>query len=167
MRVVDIQLSFPAILIALILIAVLGQGTARSSPRSSPSNGRTTPRTARGAALVEKRKEYIEAAHCLALSPGASCSGTAAELPFADDVVATVQVAAAIALEATLSFLGLGPPWITEPWLGLLIANGCVQHLLVRQVLDQLLPLIAPCARSSAAISSPIQRDVLNPRLQR
>jgi peptide/nickel transport system permease protein len=66
-------------------------------------------RTVRSAALVEKRKEYIEAAQCLALSRRASCSGTCCPncLPPLI-VVATVQVAAAIALEATLSFLGLG-----------------------------------------------------------
>ncbi len=83
----------------------------------------------RSAALVEKRKEYVEAAHCLALSP--------ARIVFRHllpnclppmIVVATVQVAAAITLEATLSFLGLGLP-ITEPSLGLLIANG-YQYLL-------------------------------------
>ena len=86
-------------------------------------------RTVRSAALVEKRKEYIEAARCLALAPSRivfrhllpNC------LPPLI-VVATVQVAAAIALEATLSFLGLGLP-ITEPSLGLLIANG-YQYLL-------------------------------------
>src|SRR3546814_8037643 len=81
-------------------------------------------RTVRGSALVERRKEYIEAAACLALSHRRivfrhllpNC------LPPLI-VVATVQVAHAIALEATLSFLGVGVP-ITEPSLGLLIANG-------------------------------------------
>ena len=129
MRIVDIQLSFPSILIALILIAVLGQGTGKVITALVTVQWAYYARTVRSAALVEKRKEYIEAAHCLALSP--------ARIVFRHllpnclppmIVVATVQVAAAIALEATLSFLGLGLP-ITEPSLGLLIANG-YQYLL-------------------------------------
>ena len=110
MRIVDIQLSFPAILIALILIAVLGQGIGKVIAALVTVQWAYYARTVRGAALVEKRKEYIEAARCLALSP--------ARIVFRHllpnclpplIVVATVQVAAAIALEATLSFLGLGP----------------------------------------------------------
>ena len=123
MRVVDIQLSFPPILIALILIAVLGQGTGKVITALVTIQWAYYARTVRSAALVEKRKEYMEAARCLALSP--------ARIVFRHllpnclppmIVVATVQVAAAIALEATLSFLGLGLP-ITEPSLGLLIAT--------------------------------------------
>ncbi|MEO8740324.1 MAG: ABC transporter permease, partial [Casimicrobiaceae bacterium] len=129
MRVADIQLSFPAILIALILLAVLGQGTLKIVAALVTVQWAYYARTVRSAALVEKRKEYIEAARCLALAP--------ARIVFHHllpnclpplIVVATVQVAAAIALEATLSFLGLGLP-ITEPSLGLLIANG-YQYLL-------------------------------------
>jgi len=129
MRIVDIQLSFPAILIALILIAVLGQGTGKVIAALVTIQWAYYARTVRGAALVERRKEYVEAARCLALPP--------LRIVFRHllpnclpplIVVATVQVAAAIALEATLSFLGLGLP-ITEPSLGLLIANG-YQYLL-------------------------------------
>ena len=129
MRIVDMQLSFPAILIALILIAVLGQGVDKVIIALVTVQWAYYARTVRGAALVEKRKEYIEAARCLALSP--------ARIVFRHllpnclpplIVVATVQVAHAIALEATLSFLGLGLP-ITEPSLGLLISNG-FQYLL-------------------------------------
>ena len=69
MRIVDIQLSFPAILIALILIAVLGQGTGKVITALVTVQWAYYARTVRCAALVEKRKEYIEAAHCLALSP--------------------------------------------------------------------------------------------------
>jgi hypothetical protein len=69
MRVVDIQLSFPAILIALILIAVLGQGTGKVITALVTIQWAYYARTVRSAALVEKRKEYMEAARCLALSP--------------------------------------------------------------------------------------------------
>jgi len=167
MRVVDIQLSFPAILIALILIAVLGQGTGKVIAALVTVQWAYYARTVRGAALVEKRKEYIEAAHCLALSPSRivfrhllpNC------LP-PMIVVATVQVAAAIALEATLSFLGLGLP-ITEPSLGLLIANG-YQYLLSGKYWISFFPGIALlCTIVSINLVADQLRDVLNPRLQR
>ncbi len=167
MRVVDIQLSFPAILIALILIAVLGQGTGKVIAALVTIQWAYYARTVRGAALVEKRKEYMEAARCLALSP--------ARIVFRHllpnclpplIVVATVQVAAAIALEATLSFLGLGLP-ITEPSLGLLIANG-YQYLLSGKYWISFFPGIALLLTIvSINLVADQLRDVLNPRLQK
>jgi len=167
MRVVDIQLSFPSILIALILIAVLGQGTGKVITALVTVQWAYYARTVRAAALVEKRKEYIEAAHCLALSP--------ARIVFRHllpnclppmIVVATVQVAAAIALEATLSFLGLGLP-ITEPSLGLLIANG-YQYLLSGKYWISFFPGLALLLTIvSINLVADQLRDVLNPRLQR
>jgi len=124
MRLADIQFSFPTILIALILLAVLGRGVDKVIIALVAVQWAVYARTARGSALVEHRKEYVDAARCLAL-PGRrilfrhimpNC------LPPVI-VVATMQVAHAISLEATLSFLGVGVP-ITEPSLGLLIANG-------------------------------------------
>ena len=86
MRIVDIQLSFPAILIALILIAVLGQGTGKVIAALVTIQWAYYARTVRSAALVEKRKEYMEAARCLALSPVAHrLPAPAAELPAAAD----------------------------------------------------------------------------------
>ena len=167
MRIVDIQLSFPSILIALILIAVLGQGTGKVITALVTVQWAYYARTVRSAALVEKRKEYIEAAHCLALSP--------ARIVFRHllpnclppmIVVATVQVAAAIALEATLSFLGLGLP-ITEPSLGLLIANG-YQYLLSGKYWISFFPGLALLLTIvSINLVADQLRDVLNPRLQR
>lgn len=167
MRVVDIQLSFPAILIALILIAVLGQGTGKVIAALVTIQWAYYARTVRAAALVEKRKEYVEAARCLALPP--------ARIVFRHllpnclpplIVVATVQVAAAIALEATLSFLGLGLP-ITEPSLGLLIANG-YQYLLSGKYWISFFPGIALLFTIvSINLVADQLRDVLNPRLQR
>jgi len=167
MRIVDIQLSFPAILIALILIAVLGQGTGKVITALITVQWAYYARTVRGAALVEKRREYMEAARCLALSPSRivfrhllpNC------LP-PMIVVATVQVAAAIALEATLSFLGLGLP-ITEPSLGLLIANG-YQYLLSGKYWISFFPGIALLLTIvSINLVADQMRDVLNPRLQK
>jgi peptide/nickel transport system permease protein len=167
MRIVDIQLSFPAILIALILIAVLGQGTGKVITALVTIQWAYYARTVRSAALVEKRKEYMEAARCLALSP--------ARIVFRHllpnclppmIVVATVQVAAAIALEATLSFLGLGLP-ITEPSLGLLIANG-YQYLLSGKYWISFFPGVALLVTIvSINLVADQLRDVLNPRLQR
>ena len=167
MRVVDIQLSFPAILIALILIAVLGQGTGKVITALVTIQWAYYARTVRSAAMVEKRKEYMEAARCLALSP--------ARIVFRHllpnclppmIVVATVQVAAAIALEATLSFLGLGLP-ITEPSLGLLIANG-YQYLLSGKYWISFFPGVALLVTIvSINLVADQMRDVLNPRLQK
>ena len=167
MRIADIQLSFPAILIALILLAVLGQGMLKIIAALVTVQWAYYARTVRSAALVEKRKEYIEAARCLALSPSRivfrhllpNC------LPPLI-VVATVQVAAAIALEATLSFLGLGLP-ITEPSLGLLIANG-YQYLLSGKYWISFFPGVALLLTIvSINLVADQLRDVLNPRLQR
>ncbi len=167
MRVVDIQLSFPAILIALILIAVLGQGVGKVIAALVTVQWAYYARTVRSAALVEKRREYMEAARCLALSP--------VRIVFRHllpnclppmIVVATVQVAAAIALEATLSFLGLGLP-ITEPSLGLLIANG-YQYLLSGKYWISFFPGVALLLTIvSINLVADQLRDVLNPRLQK
>lgn len=165
MRLVDMQLSFPAILIALILIAVLGQGTGKVVAALVIVQWAYYARTVRGAALVEKDREYVEAARCLALPAWRivlrhllpNC------LP-PMMVVATVQVAAAIALEATLSFLGLGLP-ITEPSLGLLIANG-YQYLLSGTYWISFFPGIALLLTIfSINLVADQLRDVLNPRL--
>jgi peptide/nickel transport system permease protein len=124
MRLVDIQLSFPAILIALILVAILGKGVDKVVIALISVQWAYYARTIRGSALVERRREYIEAARGLALPHWRIVFRHLLPNAFPPlIVVATVQVAHAIALEATLSFLGLGVP-ITEPSLGLLIANG-------------------------------------------
>ena len=166
MRLVDIQLSFPAILIALILIAVLGQGTGKVIAALVTVQWAYYARTVRGAALVEMRKDYIEAARGLALSPLRivlhhllpNCLPPVL-------VVATVQVAAAIALEATLSFLGLGLP-VTEPSLGLLIANG-YQYLLSGRYWISFFPGVALVATIVGInLVGDQLRDIQNPRLR-
>jgi peptide/nickel transport system permease protein len=167
MRVVDIQLSFPAILVALILLAVLGPGTGKIIIALVTVQWAYYARTVRGTALVERRKEYIEAARCLALSHRhivfrhllPNC------LPPLI-VVVTVQVAHAIALEATLSFLGIGLP-ITEPSLGLLIANG-FEYMLSGKYWISFFPGVALLITIvSINLVGDQLRDVLNPRLQK
>ncbi len=167
MRVVDIQLSFPAILVALILLAILGQGVDKIILALVASQWAYYARTIRGTALVERRKEYIEAATCLALSHRRIIFGHL--LPNCIPpliVVATVQVAHAIALEATLSFLGLGLP-ITEPSLGLLISSG-FEYMLSGKYWISFFPGIALLLTIvSINLVGDQLRDVLNPRMQK
>ncbi|MBI1989600.1 MAG: ABC transporter permease, partial [Betaproteobacteria bacterium] len=163
MRLVDIQLSFPAILIALILLAVLGQGVDKIVIALITVQWAYYARTVRGAALVERNKEYVEAAACLALSaPRILFRHLLPNCLPPLIVVATVQVAHAIALEATLSFLGLGMP-ITSPSLGLLIANGFT-HLLSGKYWISFFPGIALLVTIvSINLVGDQLRDVLNP----
>jgi len=167
MRIADIQLSFPAILIALILLAVLGQGVDKIIFALVTVQWAYYARTVRSSALVERQKEYIEAAQALALSqPRIVLLHLLPNCLPPLIVVATVQVAHAISLEATLSFLGLGLP-ITEPSLGLLIANG-FQYLLSGKYWISFYPGVALLATIVAInLVADQLRDVLNPRLKR
>src|SRR4029078_6521711 len=114
MRIVDIQLSFPSILIALILLAVLGQGVDKIIVALVTVQWAYYARTVRSAAIVERQKESVEAARVLALSrPRIVLRHLLPNSLPPLIVVATVQVAHAISLEATLSFLVLGLP-VTE-----------------------------------------------------
>ena len=167
MRIVDIQLSFPAILIALVLLAMLGQGVDKIIVALVAVQWAYYARTVRSAALVERQKEYIEAAQVLALSRTRivfrhllpNC------LPPLI-VVATVQVAHAIQLEAALSFLGLGLP-ITEPSIGLLISNG-FQYMLSGKYWISFYPGLALLLTIVAInLVADQLRDILNPRLKR
>jgi len=167
MRIVDIQLGFPAILVALILIAVLGKGVDKIIIALVCVQWAYYARTARSAALVERGKEYMEAARGLGLSRARIMLGHL--LPNALPpliVVGTVQVAHAIALEATLSFLGLGLP-STEPSLGLLIANG-YEYLLSGKYWISMYPGVALLLMIlSINLVGDQLRDQLNPRLAR
>ena len=167
MRVVDLQLSFPTILAALMILAFLGKGIANVVIALVIVEWAYYARTVRGSALVERRREYIEAAQCLALPTRRilfrhllpNC------LPPLI-VVGTIQIARAIALEATLSFLGLGVP-ITEPSLGLLIANG-YEYMLSGKYWISFYPGIALLITIvSINLVGDQLRDVLNPRLKK
>jgi peptide/nickel transport system permease protein len=167
MRIADIQLSFPAILIALILLAVMGQGANKIILALVTVQWAYYARTVRSSALVERQKEYVEAAKALALSqPRIVFRHLLPNCLPPLIVVATVQVAHAISLEATLSFLGLGLP-ITEPSLGLLIANG-FQYLLSGKYWISFYPGLALLVTIvSINLVADQLRDVLNPRLKR
>jgi peptide/nickel transport system permease protein len=167
MRLVDLQLSFPAILIALMLVAVLGKGVDKIIVALVAVQWAYYARTVRGAALVERGKDYVDAARCLGLSH--------ARIVFKHIlpnvlppliVVVTVQAAHAIALEATLSFLGVGLPQ-TEPSLGLLISNGFEYMLSGKYWISFFPGLVLLVTIVSINLVGDRLRDVLNPRLQR
>ena len=124
MRIVDIQLSFPAILVALVLLALLGKGVDKVIIALTFVQWAIYARTVRASAMIEMKKEYIEAAISLGLSNVRIMSRHLLPNSIAPLIVlATLQTAHSITIEATLSFLGVGVP-ITQPSLGSLIANG-------------------------------------------
>jgi peptide/nickel transport system permease protein len=167
MRIVDLQLSLPPILVALVILVVLGGGAAKIILALVIVQWAFFARTVRGVALVENAREYVEAARSLDLGLGRilfrhllpNCMPTLT-------VLATVQVASAISLEATLSFLGLGlPP--TQPSLGLLIANG-FRFMMSGNYWVSLFPGLALLITiMSINVVGDRLRDVLNPKLAR
>jgi peptide/nickel transport system permease protein len=134
MRVADVQLSFPAILIALLIDGIARAMLPREAHDSAAiyvlilSIGAAGwvqyARTVRGSTLVEKNKEYVQAARVIGLHPAAIMVRHV--LPNVMGpvlVIATIHLAVAIITEATLSFLGVGVP-ATQPSLGTLIRIG-------------------------------------------
>lgn len=166
MRTVDLMLSFPSILVAMMILAYIGKGVGNVILTLVILEWAYYARTARGQALAERQKEYVEAAHNLVIPKYlimlkhilVNC------LP-ALIVIAALQVARAITLEATMSFLGLGVP-VTEPSLGLLISNG-YQYMLSGQYWISLFPGIALLLTIvSLNLIGDRFRDVFNPRLR-
>jgi peptide/nickel transport system permease protein len=124
MRVVDLQLSVPAILVALMLLAALGQGVDKTMLALVLVQWAYFARNVRGSAMVERQKEYIEAAMSQGLPARYIMFRHILPNCMAPLVVtATLQMAHAITIEATMSFLGIGLP-MTQPSLGLLVSNG-------------------------------------------
>lgn len=165
MRFVDLMLGFPTILVALMILVVFGQGTWKVILALVFVQWAYFARAVRAAALVEAGRDYVEAARCLGLS--------APRILFFQIlpnclppliVIATIQVASAIAAEATLSFLGIGLP-ITKPSLGLLIANG-YQVLLAGTYWMSVFPgLLLLIVVFSINLVGDRLREILNPRL--
>tara|TARA_B100000586_G_scaffold36709_1_gene23578 strand:+ start:53 stop:961 length:909 start_codon:yes stop_codon:yes gene_type:complete len=167
MRIVDIQLSFPAILVALVLLAVLGKGIDKVIIALAIVQWAIYARTVRASAIVERRKEYIEAANCLGLSSFRIIWKHLLPNSISPLIVlATLQTAHSISIEATLSFLGVGVP-ITEPSLGSLIANG-FDYILSGAYWITFFPGIMLLATVAAInIFGDHLRVLLNPRLSK
>lgn len=124
MRLVDLQLSFPALLLALVLLALTGPGLDKIVLALALSQWAYFARCARGAALGESRKDYVASARLLGLSAPALIRRHLLPNCLPPLLVLLPQeFAGAITLEATLSFLGLGTP-PGQPTLGRLVANG-------------------------------------------
>jgi peptide/nickel transport system permease protein len=134
MRVADVQLSFPAILIALLIDGVVKSllGTQLDAPTILAvlvfSIGLSFwvqyARTVRGSVMVEKNKDYVQAARLIGLSPAVIMLRHILPNVLGPVlVIATINLALAIITEATLSFLGSGMPE-TTPSLGTLIRIG-------------------------------------------
>ena len=134
MRVADVQLSFPAILIALLVdgVARVVMPTDRLDEIAVPvlilsigiSGWVQYARTVRGSTLVEKSKEYVQAARVIGRHPLAIMLRHVLPNVLGPVlVIGTIHIATAIITEATLSFLGVGVP-PTNPSLGTLISRG-------------------------------------------
>ena len=167
MRLVDLQLSFPSILVALMLMAAFGRGLDKVVIALIVVQWAYYARTVRGTALAETQKDYIDAARGLGLSSMRILFRHL--LPNCIPpllVISTVQIANTIVLESSLSFLGVGVP-ITRPSLGLLIANG-YDYMLSGQYWMSMYPGVALLAIvASINLVGDRLRDSLNPRLRR
>ncbi len=176
MRVADVQLSFPSILIALLIFGV-ARGFIPPGMREQVaiwvlivaiglSDWVQYARVVRGATMVEKGKEYVQAARVIGVHPARIVLRHI--LPNVMGpvlVIATIGLALAIIAEATLSFLGVGVP-PTQPSLGTLIRIG-QQYLFSGEWWILLFPSIALLALAlSVNLLGDWLRDALNPRLR-
>jgi peptide/nickel transport system permease protein len=124
MRIADVQLSFPSILIALFLMSAFGTGIDKILISLTCVGWVIYARTVRGSTLSEKQKEYVQAAKAAGLSNRMIIfRHILPNVLTPVIVVATIQIGTFILIEASLSFLGVGVP-ITKPSLGLLVKNG-------------------------------------------
>ncbi|MEO7255216.1 MAG: ABC transporter permease [Casimicrobium sp.] len=176
MRIADIQLTFPAILVALLISGIGRQFVPREMQDSLAlyviifSIGLTGwvqyARTVRGSTLVEKSKEYVQAARVIGVSKMAIMIRHVLPNVLGPVlVIATLNIANAIIAEATLSFLGVGMP-PTQPSLGTLISEG-QNYLFSGEWWITVFPGIALIVMVvSVNLVGDWLRDALNPKLQ-
>ena len=176
MRIADIQLSFPAILIALLVFGVARAMLPHAAQEKMTllimvfalgiSNWAQYARTVRASALVERNKEYVQAARLIGIRPWAVMLKHV--LPNVTGpilVIATINLALAVIEEATLSFLGVGMP-PTQPSLGTLIRFG-QQFLFSGEWWILLFPSLALILLALAInLLGDWLRDALNPKLR-
>lgn len=175
MRLCDVMLSFPAILVAL-LIAGVGRALFPNADESlafgvliisiSLTGWVQYARTVRGTTLVERNKEYVQAARVTGVSSGRiMLRHVLPNVLGPVMVLATIQVATAIITEATLSFLGVGVP-PTSPSLGTLIRVGN-DYLFSGEWWITIFPgLMLVLIALSVNLLGDWLRDALNPRLR-
>ncbi len=176
MRVADIQLSFPAILIALLVFGV-ARGIIPPAQQEDAtlillilaiglSNWAQYARTVRGSTLIEKNKEYVQAARVIGRSPVLiMLKHILPNVMGPVTVIATINLALAVIEEATLSFLGVGMP-PTQPSLGTLIRIG-QQFLFSGEWWILFFPAMTLIILALAInLLGDWLRDALNPRLR-
>ncbi|HEY1230698.1 MAG TPA: ABC transporter permease, partial [Ramlibacter sp.] len=175
MRLCDVMLSFPAILVAL-LIAGVGRALFPDAHTTvafgvlilaiSLTKWVDYARTVRGSTLVERNKEYVQAARVTGVSPmRIMVKHVLPNVLGPVFVISTIQVATAIITEATLSFLGVGVP-PTSPSLGTLIRVGN-DYLFSGEWWITIFPgLMLILMALSVNLLGDWLRDALNPRLQ-
>jgi peptide/nickel transport system permease protein len=176
MRVADIQLSFPAILIALLIFGI-ARGIIPPSQQEGMaiwvlivaiglSNWAQFARTVRGATMVERQKDYVSAARIMGVHPLLILIRHVLPNVMAPVlVIATIGLALAIIEEATLSYLGVGVP-PTQPSLGTLIRIG-QQFLFSGEWWILFFPAVTLVLLALAVnLLGDWLRDALNPRLR-
>ncbi|MDE1161482.1 MAG: ABC transporter permease [Acidobacteriaceae bacterium] len=121
MRLADIQLAFPFILLAIIFMLVLGPGMANLILVLGIGQWVTYARIARGQTMLQREREYIEAARALGQkTPGILFTGILPNILSPLIIIGSFNIASVILAEAALSFLGLGVPTTTPTWGGML-----------------------------------------------
>ena len=176
MRIADIQLTFPSILVAMLIFGI-AKGFTPVDMRDQMaiwvlilaiglSDWVKFARVVRGTTLVEKNKEYVQAAHLINRKPIAIMMSHI--LPNVLNpvlVIATISLALAIIAEATLSFLGVGAP-PTQPSLGTLIRIG-QDYLFSGEWWILFFPAVTLLALAlSVNLLGDWLRDALNPKLR-
>ncbi len=117
MRFYDALLAFPAILLAIVILAVLGPGIFNAILAVAIVNIPVFARLARANVLSEKHKDYVDAARAIGAKPNRILFRTILPNSVATLIVqATVSFASAVLLESSLSFLGLGVPLPAPSW---------------------------------------------------
>lgn len=124
MRIADIQLSFPSMLIALFLMGIYGPSVRNILIALTLIGWVSYTRIVRGEVLSVKKKEYVEVAKVVGFSNASIIfKQILPNVLTSVIVISTMRIGSFIMIEATLSFLGMGVP-ISEPSLGMLCSDG-------------------------------------------
>lgn len=166
MRITDIQLAFPFILLAIMFLIVLGPGVINLILILGIGQWDTYARIARGQTISQREKEYVEAARALGARPMSILIKTILPNILAPlIVIASFNIASVILSEAALSFLGLGVPPTVPTWGGMLAESR--DQLLAGRWWLAIFPGVAIMATAlSFNILGDWLRDFLDPRLR-
>lgn len=166
MRLADIQLAFPFILLAIMFLVVLGQGVLNLILILGIGQWVTYARIARGQTISQREKEFVEAARALGASTGSILLRSVLPNILAPlIVIASFNIASVILAEAALSFLGLGVPPTVPTWGGML-AESRDQIIAGRWWLSVFPGVAIALTVLSFNILGDWLRDLLDPRLR-